>query len=482
MNGFPLFILFFIFNLNAKQTVIKATQKISQQANPIVSQKNPSVSNQATVPSTDGKIKVNTEKTPVSKIKLPQKSNNNLNGKKISSPSESDVKQETLSPTDNTEKEISSSPIDNIETESAAQSVQSIDNKTLIPIESNEKSSATKEDNKGDIFFPQIVSHKKKESPPLESNENIESSVEKPPFSIELETEGILIKNLLSKNQKGFYPHIPSLDLSFEYNILSYLKFFTELGFSSKKNKNLWNTKVEQVGLFYRSNILNIKAGLIPISLGYSYFNSKIFVHPLKFYRPFITNPMDTGLRLTVPLYKEYLTFAVSRFKGYSKRVFDNYYKSPEFAPLTVNLKSKGPSWNGFITYLKQDLAFKEPLSALGGGFIFKTSISKESIISLQGEVWGSGERLQSSFSYYFFPKLSLNKYELIVLFGEIKNFVPNFKTSENTSSIYKWILQGSYELFPGVFLIGERSIAKQKKGPLIGNLWALRLKTKIEF
>lgn len=45
------------------------------------------------------------------------------------------------------------------------------------------------------------------------------------------------------------------------------------------------------------------------------------------------------------------------------------------------------------------------------------------------------------------------------------KNFIPNFKNPEVASSIYEWILQGSYEIFPGIFLIRERFIiTKQKK------------------
>ena len=460
MNVLISFLLFFTFNLKAEQEA----EQIHQPGT-FSDKKNSVPLNQTIILNTEKKIKTNF-KPPVSKIKSLKKSDSNLNKKTLPLPESHTKNPPSLSSTEN--KNIFLQP------------VNSIDKQTLSPPESHTKnpSSLSSTENKKPLL--QSHSTTNKESPSVESSEDAETSQKKSPFSIELETEGTLIKNLLSKNQKGLYPHIPYVDLSFEYDILSDLKFFTELGFSSKQN--LWNTNLEQVGLFYRSNIFDLKIGLIPISLGYSYFNSKIFVHPLKFYKPFTTNPMDTGLRLAVPLYKEHLTFTVGRFKGYSKRALDNHYKSPEFAPLTVSLKGKGLSWNGFITYLKQDLAFKEPVNAIGGGFIFKTPVSSEFLISLQGEIWGSEERLQSSFSYYFFPKLSLNKYELIVLFGEIKNFVPNFKTSEATSSIYKWILQGSYELFPGVFLIGERSITKQKEGPLLDNLWALRLKTKIEF
>ena len=168
------------------------------------------------------------------------------------------------------------------------------------------------------------------------------------------------------------------------------------------------------------------------ISLGYSYANSNMFTKPLSFYKLLRDNPMDIGLRLTVPLYKEHLSFTISRFKGYLKRTFDNHYKSPEFAPLIVSFKGTGLSWNGFITYLKQDLAFKEPLNASGGGFTFKTPVTSESLISLQGEIWGSGEKLQSSFSYYFFPKLSLEKYELGVLFGRNQKFCSQLSKIRN--------------------------------------------------
>lgn len=392
--------------------------------------------------------------------------------------------QNSLSLTENNVKEESPLPLDNnIETKSSPQPVESV-NKAALPLESSEdkKLLSPHTDNKDIKSLSQPNSAKEKKSSPPETNENTEKPAEKSPFSIELETEGRFIKNSLSKNKKGFYPYIPYITLSFEYDILFNLKFFTELEFGS--NQNLWNINLEQLGLFYRSNKFDLKAGRIPVSLGYSYANSAIFVHPLNFYKPFMAYPMDIGLRLNIPLYKEYLNFSISRFKGHLKRTFDNYYKPPEFAPLTVSLKSKRPSWNGFITYLKQDLAFQEPLNALGGGFTVNTSFLVESLISLQGELWKSGEKFQSSLSYYLFPKLNFNKYELGVLFGEIKSFAPDFKNRKATISIYKWILQGSYEMFPGVFLIGERwwSVTKQKKGPLVNNIWALRLKTKLNF
>lgn len=403
-------------------------------------------------------------------LKAQQEETTQTHQTSTSLPTENNVEKESLPP-----------PSDN--TEPSPQSAESIDNKMPLPLESNaeKESLSSHSDSKEEEAILKPDKNRNKEIlSSSETNENTEKPAQKLPFSIELEAEGSLTKNLISKNQKSFYPDIPYIALSFEYDILSNLQFFTELEFGSKKN--LWNMDLEQVGLFYRSNKFDLKAGLIPISLGYSYANSNMFTKPLSFYKLLRDNPMDIGLRLTVPLYKEHLSFTISRFKGYLKRTFDNHYKSPEFAPLIVSFKGTGLSWNGFITYLKQDLAFKEPLNASGGGFTFKTSLTSQSLISIQGEIWGSKEKHQSSLSYYLFPKLSFKKYELGVLFGGIKNFVPNFQKSETTSSIYEWILQGSYELFPGVFLIGERFITKQKKGPLLNNLWALRLKTRLEF
>ena len=372
MNTFIFFLFFLTFNLNAEQPKTQKHQEI-EKSNLISVQENPATFQQKTTLNTDTQVKTNKKENSVSKIKTPQKSDNNLSNKETSAPTESDVTQESSLSTDNREKESAVLPIDNREKESPPQSVQSIDNQAPLPLESNEneESPATQEDNEEEKDFSQPTSYIEKESSPPESNKNKEPPAQKPSFSIELEAEGGLIKKPLSKNQKGFYPDIPYIELSFEYNILSDLQFFTEMEFGSKQN--LWETELEQVGLFYRSNRFDLKVGRIPVSLGYSYANSKLFVKPLSFYKLFRANPMDIGLRLDVPLYKEYLNLSISRFKGYLKRSFDNFYKPPEFAPMTISLKGKGPSWNGFITYLKQNLAFQESLHVLGGGFVFKT-------------------------------------------------------------------------------------------------------------
>lgn len=303
----------------------------------------------------------------------------------------------------------------------------------------------------------------------------------KNPFSIELETEGGFLKNLLSKNQKGFYPHIPYMELSFEYSFSPALGFFTQLEFVSQQN--LWGVAVEQVGLSYHSKILpfNLKGGLLPLPLGYAYENLKVFSHPLYLYKLFIPHLMDTGVILEVPVFKESLVLKLSRFKGYLKRPSDNYYKTPEFAPLTLGVESLGPFWKGFATWLKQDLAFLEGLNALGGGFqLFH--IYQDLKGSLQGEFWQIRQVNQTSLAYYLFPKLSFQEWSLGVVYGKVSHFSPYFKNPSVKTSIYEWILQASYELYPGISLMGERFVTKQTKGPLQNNLWAVRLKITKEF
>ena len=137
--------------------------------------------------------------------------------------------------------------------------------------------------------------------------------------------------------------------------------------------------------------------------------NLKEFILPLHLYSLFIVNQMDTGLIFEIPLIKDHLSIEGSRFKGYLKRNSDNYYKSPEFAPLIFSLNSKGSSWSGFVTWLKQDFAFLESLNALGAGFNLQTAFFQDRFKGfLQGEIWGSKEENQSSLSYYLFPKLKI--------------------------------------------------------------------------
>ena len=157
---------------------------------------------------------------------------------------------------------------------------------------------------------------------------------------MELETEGQFIKNSLSKNQKNFYPDIPYGELSFKYSFSNKLDFFTQLEFVSQHN--LWDVTVEQLGLSYQNPYFTLKAGLMPLPLGFSYKNLKEFILPLHLYSLFIVNQMDTGLIFEIPLIKDHLSIEGSRFKGYLKRNSDNYYKPPEFAPLIFSLKSKG--------------------------------------------------------------------------------------------------------------------------------------------
>ena len=163
-------------------------------------------------------------------------------------------------------KEESPLPLNNnIETKSPPESVKFIDNKMPLPLESNaeKESLSSHSDSKEEEAILKPDKNRNKEIlSSSETNENTEKPAQKLPFSIELEAEGSLTKNLISKNQKSFYPDIPYIALSFEYDILSNLQFFTELEFGSKKN--LWNMDLEQVGLFYRSNKFDLKAGLIP--------------------------------------------------------------------------------------------------------------------------------------------------------------------------------------------------------------------------
>ena len=101
---------------------------------------------------------------------------------------------------------------------------------------------------------------------------------------------------------------------------------------------------------------------------------------------------------------------------------------------------------------------------------------------SLQGEIWSVKEFNQDSLSYYLFPKLKFQKWALGLVLGEIMHFSPDFRNPKVKTSSYDRVLQASYELYPGFVFIAERFITKQKKGPLINNLWSARLKINKEF
>ena len=187
------------------------------------------------------------------------------------------------------------------------------------------------------------------------------------------------------------------------------------------------------------------------------------------------------GLTLQTDLWEKYIYLQVSGFGGYVKRSSDDFYREPDFFPLIASLKTENPFGEGFITWFKKDLALFDSLQAIGGGLYLKHSL-KNLNFSVQGELWLMDEKNQATFSYYVFPQIGFDKWKAGLVLGDINRFSPHLKQIKARTSLYERIIQISWKVHPHITLTAERFLTKQRKGPFLNNLWALRLQTQFEF
>ena len=300
-------------------------------------------------------------------------------------------------------------------------------------------------------------------------------------ITIYLDSEGRLSRNKISKNQREFYPHFPYTEFGFGYSKNDNLNFFVNL--TTEFNQNEWQMGVGEFSLSYdfEDVPLSVKAGWFPLPLGYMDQNSNVFSQDLSLHGALTQSQEDMSFVTDVHIWKEFLILQGSVFGGWSYRESDNSYKAPDSIPFIVNLKSRGFFWDAFISWFKTDLAFFEPLQALGAGIELKTEYEKLTV-SIQSELWQVMEEGQTTFAYYVFPKLSIHKFQAGVVFGDINNFFPDYKTAKIKSSVYDRVFQLAYQVHPNVEFIGERFISKQRKGLLVNDSWAARVKVHFDW
>ena len=300
-------------------------------------------------------------------------------------------------------------------------------------------------------------------------------------ISVHLESEGRLSKNPISINQKEVYPSIPYSELEFRYSKNKNLSFFVNLEAESYENE--WKVSLDELYFSYifETVPLSVKAGWFILPLGYIGQNSNLFSHDLSLYGVLTQNQEDMGFVTDVYIWKEFLSLQGSIFGGWSYRESDDSYKAPDSIPLIVSLKSHGFFWDAFVSYFQKDLAFFDPLQAWGAGVELKADY-KEINISVQSEFWQVLEKGQTAFAYYVFPKLSVRKFQAGMVFGDINRFSPDSKTAQVKSSVYEGVFQLTYQVHPNVIFIGERFISKQRRGLLVNDAWAVRIKLHFDW
>lgn len=307
-----------------------------------------------------------------------------------------------------------------------------------------------------------------------------QTSVEsKSPISFQLNNEIRLSRNLTSRNQKGLYGSIPYTEVSFYYSRLP-MDFFIELELASQGQ---WEVYASEISLSYTFEKFPIKlqTGWLPLPLGYRVENTDIFLKELSLHQSLAKNREDAGLTVQMDLWKKHLFLQISHFGGSIKREWDNFHRTPDFAPLIVSLKTQGSFGKGFASYLKKDLALFDSLQAFGGGLILTHSL-KSFNFSIQGELWWMDAKNQATLSYYLFPEVEWDKWRAGVVLGDINRFSPNLKRPEAKTSLYERIFQISWKIHPNITLMAERFLTRQRKGPFLNNLWAVRLKTQFDF
>lgn len=307
------------------------------------------------------------------------------------------------------------------------------------------------------------------------------TSTEKNASSVlfKLTNEVRLSQNLVSRNQNKPFADVPYTALSLNYSLLP-LDFFMELELSPQSQSII---SIPEINLSYtfKNFPLAFHAGWLPLPLGYRIENDNFFLKELSLYRSLEKNREDVGLILQTDLWEKYLSLQVSGFGGYVKRDEDNFHRAPEFPPLIVSLKTQHPFGEGFATWFKKDLALFNSLKAMGGGLNLKYSLKKLKL-SVQGELWLMDEKNQTTLSYYVFPEIELNQWKAGVVLGDINRFFPHIEKSTARTSLYESIFQISWNIHPHITLTAEKFLTKQRKGPFLNDLWAVRLQTQFEF
>ena len=88
-------------------------------------------------------------------------------------------------------------------------------------------------------------------------------------FSFQLESEGRLSKNQISRNQNQWHPSIPYTEMGLLYSKDNNLNIFINGEIESHKKK--WEIGLEEFSLFYDFEIIpiSVRAGWLTIPLGY---------------------------------------------------------------------------------------------------------------------------------------------------------------------------------------------------------------------
>ena len=304
---------------------------------------------------------------------------------------------------------------------------------------------------------------------------------EKHAFSVHMESEGRISKNQISRNQKEWHPYIPYTEMGLLYSKDNNLKIF--INGEMESYKNTWQIGLDEFSLSYDFEVIpfHVKAGWLPLPIGYRDENNHLFSQDLSCYNILAWSQEDMGAIADLYIWKKFLSLSASYFGGWLYREQDDSYRAPESAPFIISMKSQGFFWDAFASWFEKNLAFFDPLKAYGGGFHLHTSYKKLTV-SLQSEFWEIKEKAQTTFTYYVFPNITIDKLKVGMVFGNINRFSPNFKTTQAKSSLYERVFQVSYQIHPNVTLIGERFISSQIKGYLTNDLWSARVKVHFDW
>ena len=298
-------------------------------------------------------------------------------------------------------------------------------------------------------------------------------------INFQVESEGALSKNQISQSSKEFYPDISYVGFNVLYSRNESLNFFIDLSVESQENE--WTFVLDEWSVSYNFDFipLDIKIGWLFLNLGYMEKNHKVFFRDLSLYSALTRNQEDMGALLDLYIWENFLSVQAGYFRTWSYRSSDHIYQPPEQNLFIMKLKTQGVFWDGFISWFEKDLAFLDPFQALGAGIELKTSYKKLTA-SIQSEFWKVTEKGQSTFTYYVFPTIAIDKLSVGMLFGDVNRFSPDLKTVQ--SSVYERVFQLSYQIHPNVQVIGERFISKQKKGLFTNDLWALRVQAQFDW